>query len=223
MELQITSKEIEYFRQKIQLSSVEYYSDFPWRSTGNMWHALVAEVMLQRTKAEQVEPVYRAFSKLYPAPEDYLNDEGAHVFESLGLHWREKQLEKLANEISENGIPVNKEDLMNMAGIGSYIAAAFRSLHLGRRDVIIDSNVVRIYGRFFGFETDGETRRKGWFIDLADQLTPPRNFKKYNYGLIDFTRMICKPDPACNSCQLYRKCKYGHKTSTSQSVNGSFF
>jgi A/G-specific adenine glycosylase len=59
---------------------------------------------------------------------------------------------------------------------GSYIASAYRSLHLRERDFIIDSNVIRLYGRFFGFSTDSETRRKRSFLELADRATPARRF-----------------------------------------------
>lgn len=200
--------EIKYFRFNIIKWAKNNFTHFPWRSTDNMWHTLVAEIMLQRTKAEQVEPIYNFFCERYPNPEDYLNDPDPRVFDSLGLHWRESQLKKLAGSIVIDGIPSNKIELMNRAGVGSYIAAAFRSLHLGQRDVIIDSNVVRIYGRFFNFETDGETRRKRWFIAFADSITPQKKHKNYNYGLIDFTRKICKPVPACGNCPLRRKCKY---------------
>ncbi len=164
--------------------------------------------MLQRTKAEQVLPVYISFSEKYETPQDYLKDEKASIFKSLGLSWREKEFKKLARILSGREIPSDKKSLLDLPGVGEYIASAYRSLHLGIRDVIIDSNIVRLYGRFFGFETDGETRRKKWFIELADKLTPIENLKEYNYGLIDFTRKICKPKPLCNICNLREECYY---------------
>lgn len=197
---------IGYLRNKIIEWHHSFFPNFPWRTTKNKWLALVAEIMLQRTKANQVLPVYLSFAKKYRTPNHYLCDNNPRVFESLGLHWREKQLHKLARILKNSEIPCEKDSLKRLPAIGDYIAAAFRSLHLEERDFIIDSNVVRIYGRFFGFKTDGETRRKGFIKELSDQITPKRKFKAFNYGLIDFTRTICTPKPLCSSCILRRKC-----------------
>ena len=87
-------------------------------------------------------------------------------------------------------------------------AGGIRSFHCGIRDVIIDSNVVRLYGRLFGFEYDGETRRKPWLRELADRITPARIYRDFNYAVIDFTRSICKPRPDCGHCMLNAQCAY---------------
>jgi len=208
MNIFISEEQNKNFRDTIIEWRNKNFSDFPWRKTNNKWHALAAEIMLQRTRAEQVLPVYLSFSKKYKTPIDYLNDEKSDIFKSLGLTWREKEFKKLAKILSENEISKDKNTLLELPGIGDYIASAYRSLHLGIRDIIIDSNVVRLYGRFFGIKTDGETRRKKWIIELADKLTPINNFKEYNYGIIDFTRKICKPIPLCQVCSLNKKCHH---------------
>lgn len=205
----IAVEKIHYFQNEIIEWGKQNYSAFPWRESKNKWHCLVAEVMLQRTRAEQVVPAYQQFCVKYPGPEDYVKDNNADVFKNLGLKWREKQLKELAKILSVRGIPDDREELLKLPGVGDYIAAAYRSLHRNIRDVIIDSNVVRIYGRFFGFETDPETRRKKWFKELTDQITPEEYFKDFNYGLIDFTREVCKPRPLCEICKLKIKCQYG--------------
>ncbi|SDW06119.1 A/G-specific DNA-adenine glycosylase [Marinococcus luteus] len=186
----------------------KHFAPFPWRYTANAWHALVAEMMLQRTNANQVEQAYNDFVQKYPSPGDYLQDEQARVFHTLGLTWRENVLRDLAAQLMEKGIPEERKELLQLRGVGAYIAAAYRSLHLGYRDVIIDSNVVRLYGRVFGFATDAETRRKKWFIDLADHLTPNTDYQTFNYALLDFTRAICTPRPNCTSCPLTTICIY---------------
>lgn len=208
MEINLDEKTIKYFRRKLIKWEKENFIDFPWRHSTNKWHSLVVEMMLQRTKAEQVVPIYLDFCKKYKTPKDYLVDENANVFETLGLPQRNIELKKLSKVLLKNPIPESKEDLIKLNGVGEYIAAAYRSLHLDKLDVIIDSNVVRLYGRFFGFDTHGETRRKKWFIDLANVLTSQRNFYYYNYSLIDFTKNICKHNPLCGRCILRRKCAY---------------
>lgn len=208
----VSSEGIRYFRQKIIRWGKKHYASFPWRTDANLWHRLVAEIMLQRTNAEQVLPAYLTFCAKYPTPSHYLKDSDHTTFQTLGLLWREPLLERLAGILVNSDIPQEREKLLELPGIGEYIASAFRSLHLGIRDSIIDSNVVRLYGRFFGFLTDGETRRKRWLIELARALTPARQFTAYNYGVIDFTRQICQPRPLCPHCPIRKKCAYGTKS-----------
>jgi len=208
MSLDIAPKDISAFRTVIIEWEMEYKTTYPWRISGNRWHALVAEIMLQRTRADQVIPVYHTFCNNYPTPLDFINDKASNVFANLGLYWRSEQLRKLSEIISDTDIPSDKKELLKLPGVGNYIASAYRSLHLGIRDYIIDSNVVRLYGRYFGYRTDAETRRKKWFIQLAYRLTPKQKFKEYNYGLIDYTREICKIKPLCSICKLNRKCHY---------------
>lgn len=204
----ISDSEIQYIRRKLLQWGRANFKDYPWRHLSNQWHSLVVEVMLQRTKAEQVEPIFLEFVERYPAPEDYLADTESNVFAHLGLPQRREWLKALAQELSNNDIPTNRDDLLKLPGIGDYIASAFHSLHMNRHDRIIDSNVVRFYGRFFGFETHGETRRKRWFIQLAERLTPARVHRDYNYALLDFSMTICAPVPQCANCPLRRKCKF---------------
>ncbi len=45
--------------------------DFPWRQPLPLWKALVAEVMLLRTRAKQVAPSFEAFNRRYLTPSDF--------------------------------------------------------------------------------------------------------------------------------------------------------
>jgi len=198
-------EDIDYFRTRVLRWGRQNFEHFPWRSTANKWHALVAEIMLQRTKADQVEPVYVDFVGLYDSPKDFL-DNPVNVFSRLGLSARNEQFREFNRKIAERGIPSTKADLLQLPGIGEYIASAFLSLHCGVRETLIDSNIVRVYGRFFGFTTDAETRRKKWFRQLADRVTPMGNHKAFNYALIDFSRNVCKLRPDHSACPVRERC-----------------
>ena len=199
----------ETLRRKIKKWGKENYAAFPWRSTKNKWHALVAEIMLQRTRAEQVTPVFLSFTRNFKTPSAFLKRTRSNAFKGLGLLWRHRHLVAMAKELTELGsIPTNKVGLLSLPGVGPYASAAFRSMHANLRDVIIDSNVVRLYGRVFGLKTHSETRREEWFIQFAGRLTPKRQFRAYNYALIDFTRAICRPKPLCHLCPLTDICTY---------------
>ena len=164
--------------------------------------------MLQRTRADQVLPVYATFAARYQSPEEFVA-EPAYVFSHLGLPIREEHFIALNHTLLSAGLPADKAPLMRLPGVGDYIASALVSLHLGKRAALIDANTVRVYGRFFGFDTDSETRRRRWFVELAEEVTPRRVFKDYNYAIIDFSREICTPrDPQHAMCPLRHRCLY---------------
>lgn len=188
--------------------------DYPWRTTKNLWHGIVAEIMLQRTKTDQVIPVYKDFARRFPTPKDYIEyskNTNENIFDKLGLKWRDVAFRQLSNKIVEEGIPEYKTDLMKLPGIGDYVSSAYLSFHLNKREILIDSNIVRFYGRFFGFKTGKESRRDKKIISLANEVTPTRNVKDFNYAVLDFAMKVCKPKPACFICLLKRKCNYYQK------------
>lgn len=72
----------------------EHHRSFPWRRTKNWFHLLMAEMMLRRTRADQVLPVYKEFTDRYRTAADALAD-GATVREMLrplGLGWRNEAI-----------------------------------------------------------------------------------------------------------------------------------
>ncbi len=79
------------FRSKLISWGQENFRSFPWRFTTEPYHILIAEVMLHRTQALQVVPVYTQFLEKYPtlalltqAKQEELHE----VLYSLGLRWR---------------------------------------------------------------------------------------------------------------------------------------
>ena len=193
------------------------YRDFPWRHETSEFHALVAEVFLQRTRAEQVIPVYREFRKRFKSAKSLAKSHRStlsRLTRSLGLNWRTPVLLRLARVIStkhRNKIPVDHQLLRELPGIGSYASAAFSSLHRGERAVIVDSNVVRLYGRLFGIRTHSESRRSKLLQEIGEALTPRKSADKFNYALLDFTREICRPIPKCLQCPILEHCNFGNK------------
>jgi A/G-specific adenine glycosylase len=186
------------------------FQQYAWRSTKNRWLALVAEIMLQRTRAAAVTPVWDYWERVFPTPGDLLDSSHRAIeesFKSLGLVWRVEFLRKLAAEIkSANDIPANKADLMELSGIGDYISSAYLSLHGGVREPIVDSNVVRWLTRMIGVEADSETRRAKWIKELANELTPIDEYRDYSYGVLDLTMTICKGRPECAICPVAEFC-----------------
>lgn len=183
------------------------FAPYPWRSRRTRpWHALSAEVLLQRTRAEQVASVYSEFVRRYPDPECLVREKPGQLREvigSLGLHWRMPLIVQLAEKLKTSGeVPSSLEELKTLPGVGPYAASAYLSMHRDVRALIIDSNVVRWLGRVLGVPTDPETRRKAWLRDVVDTLTPKRAFRDFNYAMLDLSMKVCRPRPECARCPL---------------------
>lgn len=200
------------------------YQDYPWRNATRPWHALVAEVLLQRTRAKNVVPVYEEFVKKFPLPAKLANARVStieKIIYPLGLRWRAPWLKKLGQDLRarDGEIPTTVEELKNLPGVGDYVASAWLGFHGGKRAVIVDANAVRWICRLLGKSYDGETRRQRWLIELADYLTPKQRWKEYNYAILDFTMQICTAHPQCSQCPIGpRWCLFGqyHESDTAK-------
>jgi len=136
----------------------------------------------------------------------------ARVIRPLGLAWRAGTLVAMSRVLVDRHggeVPDDPEELRALPGVGPYAAAAFESLHLGRRSPILDGNVVRLYGRLFGLRTGPETRRSRQFLEMAEHMTPARGVREFNYAMLDFTRGVCTARPKCDGCPLRDGCVFG--------------
>lgn len=204
---------IDFFRVVLAKWGGENFARFPWRNTRNSFHALVAEVMLQRTRAEQAVPVYKEFARRFPSPSSAVQANSRtflRLLKPLGLAWRARSLRTLVKVVAKNGgsVPHSFDELKELPGVGDYAAAAFSIFHLDKPATLIDSNIVRLYGRFFGLATGPETRRNKQFRLLAHRVQPTSNARSFAYALLDFTRSVCTPRPRCNICPLRKTCHY---------------
>lgn len=183
------------------------HQDYPWRKTRDPFFGLVAEIMLQRTRAGSVVPVYYRFTERFPTVQHLVEADEREVediMRPLGLLWRVPLVKALGAHLYERGqLPSTLDELVELPGVGPYAAAAYLSFHGRGRGVLIDSNVVRWLARLTGRPYDAETRRKRWMRELADRITPHQNVRAFNYALLDFTMMICTPGtPQCPVCPL---------------------
>lgn len=211
-EISIAENTVFYMREKLIAWGRANFENFPWRTSTNEFHTLIAEILLQRTKASQVVSTYLKFINKYPDPASLARAEVTEVedlIRPLGLRWRAKLMVQLGKALEQyyDKVPDQQQTLMSLPGVGTYVSAAYLSLHRNRRAPIVDSNIVRFYGRFFGFHTGSETRRNPSVLKLADVTTPKRRFREFNYALIDFTRGVCKPNPEHESCPMKTVCQ----------------
>ncbi len=210
-------KRVERVRRHLLKWGRAHYRDYPWRSEKSPWLTLAAEILLQRTRAPQVERVFRELRERYSTA-DRLVEAGPEAAQEitthLGIHCRGPLLYSVASAVTQQGgsPPESQEALQELPGVGPYTSAAWLSMHRGKRAVIVDSNVGRWLGRMTGCPHPGDPRYVPWVKELADRLTPRRGFREYNYAVLDFTMSVCTPRaPHCPGCPLQPDCDYGQE------------
>ena len=197
---------LEWFR--------EYGRSYAWRKTEDPYEIIIAEIMLQRTKADQVEPVYIDFMKKFQNVRKLnkaTEKEVSEFFSRLGLLWRVKLVKRLANELInryKGEIPKERDALLLLPAVGEYIADAILCFAYKKDVAVVDSNVCRIIGRLYNKKAKGEARRDPQFREAINQLLPPGKAREFNWAMIDFGALICKPKPQCSKCPLNLYCCY---------------
>ena len=188
---------------------------YPWRELSNPFHVRLAEVLLRRTKAEQVLPVYRALVERYPDAVSLASarpPEIQRLIWSLGLHRRARDLVTMAAQVRDlhgGQVPRTRAELIALPGVSDYVAGAVLSTAFHRNEWIVDTNVVRIFRRFFQLVLGAEGRRDRLIISLAREYARGRSPAKANLALIDHAALVCTSRaPRCLECPLKTRCRY---------------
>jgi len=189
--------------------------DYSWRKTRDTYKLMIAEIMLHRTRADQVQDVYQKFIDKYPDFNSIVTAgpstirEGLH---SLGLTWRAELLYGLAERIMKDydgKLPHDKKRLMELPGIGHYIASAVLCMSDDVPEPLLDTNTVRVIGRLLGIKITDSSRRSNKFKKIMSELISHGKPREFSLSLIDFAALICTAgNPGCIECSLRDICKY---------------
>ncbi len=77
----------------------------------------------------------------------------------------------------------------------------------GKKEWIVDSNIVRLFKRYFGIKTSKEGRRDKHVVEIAKAYASGKDPRKANLALLDFAALICLPrNPKCTLCPLSNAC-----------------
>lgn len=209
------------FRTKLLEWGHVHKREFPWRTTDNPFHILLAELMLRRTHARQVAAIFPDFISRYPDPQTLVNAEPGAVAKSLyslGLAWRVPAFQQVASILLErfNGcVPSNFETLISLPGVGDYVASAVSSFAFNKAVPIIDTNTVRVAGRLFNVKTHPDSRKNRGVRRIMTDLLDENRPKEFNYCLLDLAALLCTPQsPKCEDCPVVHFCATGLKRTT---------
>lgn len=185
--------------------------DFPWRHETDPYRILVAEKLLQQTTYSHVLKAYDAFIEKFPKISNLAQAEVSDIEESirrLGFQrQRARQFKKIGSTIlneHRGKIPSKKEELLKLSGIGNYVANAVLCFAFNRDEPIVDVNVRRVVKRFFGWKEAKDKQIE----ERLRRLLPRGKAKQFNWGIIDFSGLICSRKPKCKICFLNDHCLY---------------
>jgi A/G-specific adenine glycosylase len=172
--------------------------------------------MLRKTTATQVAQIYSTFIAAHPTWESLalaqVQDlEG--LLRPLGIADRARLLRLLAIEVVSGfagQLPVDTRTLLRLPGVGRYTASAVQTFAYDQNVALVDSNVIRVLGRVFGWWSKKQRPHLDWELwTRAQSLVPRSGSRQYHYALLDFGALVCKArKPLCWECPLARKCQY---------------
>ncbi|MHA1671647.1 MAG: hypothetical protein ACTSV5_13895 [Promethearchaeota archaeon] len=183
------------------------------------YKVLISEILLTRTKAKQVTPVYKNFMENYPTLNDFLKaelDDLKIMLKSLGLLFRAEMLKQLGFQLKNdfNGkIPNTLAELKTLKGIGDYGANAILCFGFNQKTPLLDANFIRIFSRVFGIKSKTKTPKTDNFLwSFSKELLPSTKYISYNYAILDLGGKIClSRTPKCGYCPIKKICLYYSK------------
>lgn len=201
---------VSTFQEGIMEWSADNLREFSWRQTSEPYEVLIAEILLQRTAAEKVEPIYDEFLKRYPSPSVLSKADVSEVADGLkplGLHNKRSTAPvRIGDLLSERAVPQSKGELLELPFVGRYAANATLCFAYNRRRPIVDRNVVRVYERAFGVDLDYRDDESWAF---GERLLPDTDYRRYNLAVLDFAAEICTArSPSCTRCFFKQDCAF---------------
>lgn len=211
---------VAFLRRALKAWGRKHVRRFPWRKTRDPYRVLIAELMLRRTRPAQVLPVYRTFIVRYRSPRELAtatDEDLSRLLTPLGLHWRARNVMAIARQVAHLAPAAYRNGalLKRLPGVGDYVSSAVQIMVFNRPACVIDTNVIRVLGRYWGLPVHPEARRQRAFKEVARRCVPRRDAKLYTLALLDLGATICTPrGPRCRECPLQVHCRFAQDISS---------
>ena len=191
--------------------------DLPWRrSEATPWGVMVSEFMLQQTPVARVLPVWEAWMTRWPTPAALAGEpsgEAVRAWGRLGYPRRALRLHAAATAIVERHdgqVPDGYDDLLALPGVGDYTAAAVASFGFGRRHVVLDTNVRRVFARLLaGQELPAPGVTKAERALAGSVLPHDGSAAVWSVAVMELGALVCTAAaPRCDACPVARLCAW---------------
>jgi len=211
---EVTSPALEFSQRLLEWWETNK-RDYPWRRTQRPYEILIAEMLLRKTTAKQVENIYERFLKKYPNPlalSKARESALSKLLRPLGMeHRRAVIFIKFAKAVLKDHrgkIPSELKDLLKLPGVGMYAANAVLSFTYKQNVPIVDTNFIRVVERIFNLRSSKSRARNDKVIwDFARTLIPNGKSREFNLAVLDFAASICRSrSPSCDACQFSGIC-----------------
>jgi len=189
---------------------------FPWREgSASNYEKIIAEVLLQRTRAEVVAAFFPRFIREFPSWKrlSRASEEQLQVFlQPIGL-WRRRatSIQALAQEMAKRGgrFPGTREEIEKLPGIGQYIANAVQMFVHGQPQPLLDTNMARVLERVFGPRKLADIRYDPYLQQLATSVVGCDAAADINWAILDLAAKVCTiRKPRCHICPAEPICKW---------------
>lgn len=172
----------------------------------------LSEVMLQQTTVAAVIPRYLRFLERWPTVADLASapiDDVLSEWAGLGYYARARNLHKAAVAVASDcggQFPDTEDGLAALPGVGAYTAAAVAAIAFGRRAVVIDGNIERVFARWFAIDAPLPAGKRD-IRAVAETAWPSLRSGDFAQGLMDLGAGVCAPRAAeCGQCPISDGC-----------------
>lgn len=208
----------KYFRKEFIGFYKKCGRKYPWRNISDPYKILLTEILLQRTKGDMVQKVWKRVidSVRYTKGgfRQNLKQLGKSI-SKIGLFNKVDTIKRLNTFLFRrfrNKVPENFDELMNLPGVGIYISSAVRTFAFNIPDFPVDANSFRFVGRFYGIKVCGKKSEARQIREFMNEIIDPKKPKEFVYGFLDFCSIICSPSrPNCGKCFLNERCVFYKK------------
>lgn len=181
----------------------------PWRATYDPYLVWVSEVMLQQTQVETALPYFERFVREFPSIHQLAGASDEQVlalWAGLGYYRRARNLMAAARlVVQDHGgrLPDNYDELIELPGVGRYMAGAILSIAFNKPYPIVDGNVRRVLSRWYGWTED--LPKPLW--DAATRIAEEAEPRLVNQALMELGATVCSfKSPRCLICPVQSSC-----------------
>jgi A/G-specific adenine glycosylase len=203
-------RDVAVMRRKLLTWYATNRRDLPWRRRPTLYRTLVAEFMLQQTRADQATPYYLRFMRVFPTMRKLAAaplGQVVKLWEGLGYYRRAAQLHQTTKRLAGRN-RVALDDLRTCPGIGPYTLAAVGSIVLAEPLPVVDGNVKRVVARMIALEAPPEApdARREISATLAEWISQ-RAPGNWNQAMMELGATVCTPRaPRCSECPVSPWC-----------------
>ena len=194
------------FKKKLLSWSIKNTREYSWRNTKDPWKILLLEVISQQTQLDRANKYYQKFIKKFPNPSKMSKATKKEILEmwsGLGYNSRAIRLHEASKILSKNSFDSIYPNFDILPGVGEYTKNAILSFAYSDKVITQDTNVLRIFSRFFGIKDP-----KKFIVENQQNILKNIKSRKFNEVLMDFGSKICKSkNPLCNVCIFENECK----------------